>query len=358
LTFDPKTGLPQPTSQFFTAPDITGAVQNLATPYTWHYSMEGEYDLGHNWVAAVSYQGSQSRKYMRSFDYGLLDQRPTALDTFTGSTVNLINRATMFRTDVNSHYNALLARMTHRKSRGLLFTGSYRFSKSVDQCSGDAACHQTYPWDQSLESGPSDFDVTHSFTANALYELPFFKGRHDWLYTAAGGWKLDVIMTLSSGFPWTPVSNVCQSAGTGLDQVCTVRPAAYKGGAGSDFSTSTFQKAGGNFPGGGLNFFTPAAASTSGAPPVPGVGRNSFRGPRYTGIDMSFGKRFTLPKMHVFGENAGFELKANAFNIFNKLDLTPFGFNTDSTNIANTRFGQATGALGGRVFEFIGRFSF
>jgi hypothetical protein len=358
LTFDPKTGLPQPTSQFFTAPDITGAVQNLATPYTWHYSMEGEYDLGHNWVAAVSYQGSQSRKYMRSFDYGLLYQRPTALDTFTGSTVNLINRATMFRTDVNSHYNALLARMTHRMSRGLLFTGSYRFSKSVDQCSGDAGCHQTYPWDQSLETGPSDFDVTHSFTANALYELPFFKGRHDWLYTAAGGWKLDVIMTLSSGFPWTPVSNVCQSAGTGLDQVCTVRPAAYKGGAGSDHSTSTFQKAGGNFPGGGLNFFTPAAASTSGAPPVPGVGRNSFRGPRYTGIDMSFGKRFTLPKMHVFGENAGFELKANAFNIFNKLDLTPFGFNTDSTNIANARFGQATGALGGRVFEFIGRFSF
>lgn len=358
LTFDPTTGLPQPTNQFYTAPNITGARQNLATPYTWHYSLEGQYDLGHNWVAAISYQGSQSRKYMRAFNYALLFARPTGLNTFTDTTVNLINNVTIYQTDVNSHYNAMLARVTHRMSKGLEFTGSYRYSKSVDQCSGDRSCKQTYPWDQRLETGPSDFDVTHSFTANTLYELPFFKSRHDWLYTFAGGWKLDMILTLSSGFPWTPVSNVCQSAGANFDQVCAVRPAAFKGGAGSDFSTSTFQKTGGNFPGGGLNFFTPAVASTSGTPPIPGVGRNSFRGPRYTGIDMSFGKRFTLPRMKVFGENAGFELKANAFNVFNKLNLNSFAFNSDSTNIKSSKFGQATGALSGRVFEFIARFNF
>jgi hypothetical protein len=73
---------------------------------------------------------------------------------------------------------------------------------------------------------------------------------------------------------------------------------------------------------------------------------------------MSFGKRFTLPRMRVFGENAGFELKANAFNIFNKLNVTPFGFNSSSTQITSSTFGTGTGALGGRVFEFIGRFSF
>jgi hypothetical protein len=365
FSFDPTTGLPQPTSQFFTPPDITGAVQNLATPYTWHYSLEGEYDLGHSWVAALSYQGSQSRKYVRSFDQNLIDLRPTGLDTFNNTTVNLIGNVHMFRTDVNAHYNALLARITHRMNQGLEFTGSYRYSKSVDQCSGDGGCNQTYPWDQSLETGPSDFDVTHSFTANALYELPFFKGRHDWLYTMAGGWKLDTILTLNSGFPWTPVFDLpsggaCQSVGAFpmFDKLCTVRAAAYLGGAGSNYSTSTFQKIGGNFPGGGTKFFTPAVASSSGAPPIPTVGRNSFRGPRYTGIDMSFGKRFTLPKMRVFGENAGFELKANAFNIFNKLNVTPFGFNSSSTQITSPTFGTAAGALGGRVFEFIGRFSF
>jgi carboxypeptidase family protein len=369
ISFDPNTGLPAPTSQFFSPPNIAGAVQDLATPYTWHYSMEGEYDLGHNWVAAVSYQGSQSRKYMRAVDYNLLYQRPTGLDTFTGNTVNLLQGVTMFQTDVNAHYSALLARATHRLSHGLLFTGSYRFSKSVDECSGDGQCgfnnysatRQFYPWDQRVDAGPSDFDVTHSFTANALYELPFFRGRHDWLYTLAGGWKLDTILTLTSGFPWTPVfDGVCQSAGTGIDGLCTLRPSAYLGGAGTDHSTSTFQKTNGNFTGGGLNFFSLPVA---GSPTVPGIGRNSFRGPRYTGIDLSFGKRFTLPRMRVFGENAGFEVKANAFNIFNKLNLTPFGYNSDSTRInngsnSNPKFGQATAALGARVFEFIARFSF
>jgi len=252
----------------------------------------------------------------------------------------------------------------------------------VDGCSGDGGCgfngfnptHQMYPWDQSLETGPSDYDVTHTFTANTLYELPFFKSRHDWLYTAAGGWKLGMILTLNSGFPWTPISNVCQSVGVGLDPVCALRPAAYLGGASSDHSTSTFQNAGGDFPGGGLKYFTPAVACGTasppppappippcpgGIPPAPAVGRNSFRGPRYTGIDMSFGKRFTLPKMKVFGENAGFELKANAYNIFNKLNLTPFAFNSASTNITSPQFGQATAnPLGARVIEFYGRFSF
>src|SRR5260370_38120646 len=131
--------------------------------------------------------------------------------------------------------------MTHRLSHGLLFTGSYRYSKSVDQCSGDEGCNQTYPWDQRFETGPSDFDVTHSFTANALYELPFFKSRHDWLYTAAGGWKLGGIITLSSGFPWTPtfdyVGGVCsflQSTRSYNGDNCNFRAAAYLGGAKSN----------------------------------------------------------------------------------------------------------------------------
>lgn len=384
LTFDPNTGFPQPTSSHYAAPNINGAVRNLATPYTWHYSMEGQYDLGHDWVAALSYQGSQSRKYARSVNDALFYAIPTGLNTITNTTVPLMNSVNIVQTDVNAHYNALLSRISHRLSKGLEMSASYRYSKSVDQCSSDQNCNMTDPFSLQSEIGPSDFDVTHSFTANALYELPFFKSRHDFLYTVAGGWKLSTILTLNSGFPWTPtfayVGNACQMLQTQREYNganCIFRAAAYLGGAKSDFSTSTFQQAGGNFPGSSLTYFSPAPdpRSFTMAPPVPTVGRNSFRGPRYTGIDMSFGKRFTFPKMRIFGENAGFEIKANAFNIFNKLNLAPFGFNSDSTRVGtgdlatvggvttyqvtpNTNFGRATGALGGRVIEFMGRFSF
>jgi hypothetical protein len=73
---------------------------------------------------------------------------------------------------------------------------------------------------------------------------------------------------------------------------------------------------------------------------------------------MSIAKRFGLPKAWVIGEGAGIDLRANLFNVFNKLNLAPFGFHSDSTTIERPLFGRATGALGGRVVEFQARFSF
>jgi len=231
----------------------------------------------------------------------------------------------------------------------------------MDLCSSDQNCQQTYPFDQRTEHGPSDFDVTHSFTAYALYDLPLFRTGHDWRQKLIGGWQLNGILTLNSGFPWTPVSDSGTSCASSVNAgfICPVRPVAYKGGAGNDTSTDNL-KNNGNFPGGGLNFFTPPTAPPGGysIPPVPGVGRNSFRGPRYTGFDMSIAKRFGLPKFWVIGEGAGIDLRANFFNVFNKLNLAPFGFHSNSTTIERPLFGRATGALGGRVIEFQARFSF
>src|SRR5260370_32403565 len=153
-------------------------------------------------------------------------------------------------------------------------------------------------------------------------------------------------MTMSSGFPWTPTSIVCQSAGAGLDQLCVTRPAAYLGGAGSDFSTSNFQKVGGNFQGFSTTpsqctmptfltcqtkYFTVVEITSSGSIPIPGVGRNSFRGPRYTGFDMSFGKRSTLPKQALFAENTGLQLNAITFKILSKNNPHPFDLTTTTS---------------------------
>ena len=69
-------------------------------------------------------------------------------------------------------------------------------------------------------------------------------------------------------------------------------------------------------------------------------------------------KRFGLPDIRGLGNNVGLEFRANAFNVFNNLNLKPFEFNTRSTQIENSAFGQADKALAGRVVEFQGRFSF
>jgi hypothetical protein len=50
----------------------------------------------------------------------------------------------------------------------------------------------------------------------------------------------------------------------------------------------------------------------------------------------------------------------NAFNVFNHLNLAPYGFNTASTIIQDPNFGTpgTTTALAGRVIELQARFQF
>jgi hypothetical protein len=86
-------------------------------------------------------------------------------------------------------------------------------------------------------------------------------------------------------------------------QYCTVRPAAYLGGALGDYSNTGFKRDGGNFPNGPTAYFAPPTV-VGGVPTAPGVSRNSYWGPRYSSVDLTLGKAFGLPHLPVLGENA------------------------------------------------------
>jgi len=57
--------------------------------------------------------------------------------------------------------------------------------------------------------------------------------------------------------------------------------------------------------------------------------------------------------MKVIGENGKIEVRANFYNLFNKLNLSNI-----QNNILNVHFGEAQNALGARVIELQARFSF
>jgi hypothetical protein len=152
---------------------------------------------------------------------------------------------------------------------------------------------------------------------------------------------------------------------------CSLLPASYNGKAGTSQSTDTFKnqsgQAGSNFSGsvGGASYFTaPQATANPGnwsstttvptptaLPGLPGIDRNSFIGPRYSDLDLALTKAFGLPTMKVLGEGARIEIRANAFNIYNKLNLA----NVDGT-IGDSNFGRAQNVLGSRTIE--GEFHF
>jgi hypothetical protein len=237
----------------------------------------------------------------------------------------------------------------------------------------------TFPFSSRSELGLSDYDVQHNFKLYGLW-TPHFFGSHGWADKIFGGWTVSGILNAHTGFPWTPVYNVLVTDASGSStcgliypnsNYCTVRPAAYLGGALNDYSNAGFIRSGGNFPNGPTAYF--AAPTIVGATPTaPGVARNSFWGPRYSSVDMTLGKAFGLPRMPVLGENAKIDIRANFYNIFNQTNFVPFNNSqqtigtlnvneltgTQTVTSPNGTFGQGLSALAGRVIELQARFSF
>jgi hypothetical protein len=338
---DPVTGAP-PNRTI----EVYGALPNTPAAYVYVYSFEGQYALPYNLTATLGYQGSSSHKLIR-----LVNQ------LFVQSVIpaNYFAFAVYIPTpDVNSNYNAMNARLTRRFARGFQFDVLYRWAKSIDTLSNEgpgAETNQTFPQDLRQERGPSDFDVRHSLNVSGLWDLPLFRNRRDFIGKAFGGWQIDGILTAHTGFPWTPHTGQCVRSANSNNFVCPSRPPRYFGGALEDTDNNAFIRPGGNFPGGGLAFFDPN--NPNGTLP-PGIGRNSFRGPRYFDVDMSLAKRTGLPSF--LGEGAFLEVKANFLNLFNTLNLAPFGF--FAPTVDSRDFGRAQNALAGRVVEFQARFNF
>lgn len=340
--------------------EIYGAPQDLPNPYVYTYSLEVQQELPAKLTATVGYQGSVGHKLIRLVNQNYLYTRNPAF-----------SRVFFTTPDVNSNYNALNASLSRRFSRGVQIQANYRFSKSIDQLSFEGpgfVTNQTYPQDNRTERGPSDFDVRHYANVSGLYELPFFRTRNDFIGKVLGGFQITGIMTYRTGFPFTPVVDASTST-PGGDTLSPVRPQGYTGPAHPDTSNNAFIT-GSSFPGGGAPYFI-VTKQADGSVAPPGIGRNSFRGPKYFNVDMSLVKQTRLPSF--FGEGANIEFRANFFNAFNKLNLAPFAFGSDAVTLGrfdpngnngagvlinNPRFGQATTGLSGRVVELQARFRF
>ena len=71
-------------------------------------------------------------------------------------------------------------------------------------------------YDASNLWGQSGLDVRHVFTANYMYELPFFRNQKNFAAKALGGWQISGITQFQTGTPCQVVSNN-DYAGVGQD---------------------------------------------------------------------------------------------------------------------------------------------
>ncbi len=348
--FDPNTGAPR-----VGAIEIYGTFPDLPTPYVYRYSLEAQYELPLKLIGTVGYQGSSSHKLVRIVPEHLV--QPVTNPSFF---------AVYFAVpDVNANYNALLTRLQRRFANGVQFDLNYRFSKTIDTYSYEAPCgctNQTFPVNNRTERGLSDFDVRHYLVLSALWDLPFLREQKNWTGKLLGGWQINGIVTHHSGFPWTPKIDQGLRGPNG-NFFGPIRPTAFFGKQPARNTNHDFLQPGGIFPGGGALYFStqvnndPVLNAPTYQLNPPGIGRNVFRGPKYSDVDLSLSKRFGLPNLGV-GENPNVDVRFNFFNIFNILNLAPFQSGSDGVFVNRPSFGEPSAALAGRVIEFQVRFKF
>jgi hypothetical protein len=325
----------------------------LPTTRVHHYSVDAQYDLGHQFVASLGYQGSLSRDTF-------FHENPLAVPAVQGFPLNpQIGGGDYWSNNGRGNYNGMLAELKHDFSRQFMADTQFTWSKCMDTSSAPYS-EQPYPFDQNLDYGRCDYNVGKAFKIFGVWQPVFFHGSNSWMEKIGGGWSLSGIFNIHSGFPWSPMVNVtngnsyCPQCGYG-----SLFPTAYLGGAGSSSGNDAFKTvANSNFPNGGAAYFSPTtypAFFGATLPPAPGVHRNSLNLPGYKSVDLTLAKAFGLPKAPVLGENAKIELRVDAYNLFNNLNLNP---NQISNNTSAPNFGTITGALGARVVTLGARFSF
>jgi hypothetical protein len=232
-----------------------------------------------------------------------------------------------------------------------------------------------YPYNSHAAYGRSDYNVANGFKLFGLWQPVLFTGGHSWLEKVAGGWAVSGIFNIHTGFPFNPLYNVNTAGGlyyngSGYSQL---RPAAVIKPIPSNTSNSTFKQAINPNYGGDATAFLAAPTFVDGPafpntapPPVPGIQRNGLSGPGYNDLDGSLTKAFGLPTLPVLGESAKFEVRVDAYNLFNKtningqaIDNIVGSVNPDGTvTNVNSDFGVAGGALGSRTVQLQARFSF
>lgn len=336
----------------------------LPTTRVHHYSLETQYEIGHNWTASLGYQGSLSRHIY-------YHQNPNAIAAQNGYALNpQIGGGDYWGVNGYGNYNALNAELKHQFSHGLLMDTQFAWAKSMDTGSGPYFM-QVFPTNPSKGYGPSDYDVNKAFKIFGSYTPPFLHFSNTLLNSVAGGWTISGIFNAHTGFPWTPTAffggsgNMYCGICWGYDHL----PASYLGGAGTSTSNSAYIN-GTNYPLGGEHYFAqpdtgtlyPGGSTGTGGSNPQVVGRNSVRGPHYRSLDATLVKSFALPKMPVLGENSRFEFRIDAFNLFNNLNLLGGSQSVESghivNNIAAPNFGQSQGSYPGRVVTLGARFEF
>jgi hypothetical protein len=247
----------------------------------------------------------------------------------------------------DNRYDSLQTKLIRRFAGGYSYQANYTWQK-VRQHGGDQ-----FFFVRDLEWGRPDWDRQHNFSLTALAELPFGRGKK-FLSEASGateailgGWQVNTAVIIQSGLPFNVTyagAGADRDTGPNRPDVGSADPMEGGGSRERWFNTNPIGSAG--------SAFNRPARGTFG-----NLERNALNGPGYWRVDASLFKRFT------FGQRYGLELRLEAVNVFNHVNLGNPDSEIGTTTEARPNAGRITNTTYGgsdpqRNLQFAARFTF
>jgi hypothetical protein len=275
--------------------------------YVEEYNFTVERELAANTLFSLSYVGNQSHRnqYTTDVNQAVPGPGPIASRRPFPDWPD-INYMAM---DGQGSYNSLQLQVRQRAWKGISFTGSYTYSKSIDDATGEWGGVQNY-YDLQQSRGPSAWNQTNVFTFDGIYALPFGPGQQfgsaltGMPAKLAEGWQINAIYTAMTGIPFTPGAAVDESntdRGEWPNRICN--------GA---ISNPTV-----------IHWFNPGCFTEPALYQFGDAGRDIFTGPGTSELDFSLFKNTYVSK----NESRYLQFRAEFFNIFNRPEFN----NPDAT---------------------------
>ena len=280
--------------------------KNSRTPYVEEWNLAIEYELPRNSVLEIGYTGSEGARlnYRHWLTQGVLSNPgPNATVKHLYPNFGYILED---RTGASASYNSLRVRFEKKFDKGYSFLAHYTYSHAL----GTSSSINTYPqdtWNQRGDYGSLNFDETHNLGLSGMWELPFGKGRtlmNNLPYAAnllVSGWQFNGIYQATSGPPYA-IGAPFDNSGTG-----TTNPRAKQ--VGNPHGQDSVHP--------GRAFNTQAFVE-----PDPGTFGNSsvsaLRGKGINNVD------FSMFKNNYIRESLNFQLRVEAFNVFNHTQPGPY----------------------------------
>jgi len=215
----------------------------------------------------------------------------------------------------------------------LHFGVAYTYSRSLDNTS---SLTDVLPnsYDDRAYWGLSDFDRTHVFILNSIYEIPLLKGNSSWMGRLFGHWELSGVFQAQSGTPFSVRNNV-DYAGVGA-------------GSGNQFWNMTGDPSIATTPFTDSAVWFNKAAFSAPAQGTFGVQpRNYLRNPGFWNLDGAVRKNFPTFERQLL------QLRFEMFNVFNHPN---WGGATSSPTSGS--FGLVTSKSGNRALQLALKYIF